>query len=66
MPSKSREKLIEENNGKEICTECGIINHWNMRPLLMEVYKDRLVCPNCKSQIENWRKVERPYVYCKI
>lgn len=62
--STLRKYLIEKHG--ECCTECGITNIWQSKPLTLHVdHIDgnsdnnatdnlRLLCPNCHSQTDTW------------
>lgn len=59
-------RLIKEQVLLPVCVECGLTNHWNGKPLNLQldhingIYNDhrienlRFLCPNCHSQTETF------------
>lgn len=62
-----KERLLQEGILKEQCTECGVGNEYNGKPLVLELdhingkrndhrLKNlRILCPNCHSQTPTFR-----------
>jgi 5-methylcytosine-specific restriction endonuclease McrA len=63
---KLKKRLISENYLNKICTECGITDSWNGKPIVLHLdhingtnndhrlENLRLLCPNCHSQTDTW------------
>ena len=63
---KLKKRLILEGYLDKVCTECGITDSWNGKPIVLHLdhingtnndhrLKNlRLLCPNCHSQTDTW------------
>ena len=70
---KLKIRLIKENVIKNECSECGLTNVWNKKPISLQIdhingdAKDhrlenlRLLCPNCHSQTDTFAGKNRVF-----
>lgn len=61
-----KKRLLKENILKNICSECGLENKWNNRPINLHldhingikmdnrIQNLRILCPNCHSQTKTY------------
>ena len=68
--NKLKERLINAGILNNVCTECGISNIWNNKPLILQLdhingnhYDNRidnlrLLCPNCHSQTSTFSRIK--------
>lgn len=64
--NRVKQRIINEKYLKNICSECGLSETWNGKPIILHldhingVSNDhrlenlRLLCPNCHSQTDTW------------
>ena len=67
-----KERLIKEGILTKICSECGITDEWNNKPITLQLdhingVRDdhrlenlRLLCPNCHSQTDTYCGRNKP------